>query len=223
MKKTFDSVWEDIYAAGQQLNKYPYDEVVSFIFRYADRSVARQDIKILEVGCGAGNNLWFAAREGFDVTGLDGSPSAIDFARRRFESEALKARFDTGDFTALPYGDECFDMAIDRAALTHTNEEGAQKAVAEIIRVLKPGGLFFSHIFGEEALLDGEKADGDVHVNVKGAYENVGQVRLYNQKKLEALFMPSQWEYCEWFKITKESVLDEKKFVTWQLVLRKRP
>ncbi len=47
----------------------------------------RKAIKILEVGCGPGANLWFMAREGFSVYGIDGSEHAIELARRRLDSE----------------------------------------------------------------------------------------------------------------------------------------
>ena len=61
-----ESFWEKtIYASGKQLNLYPYDSVVSFIFRSYPRQKPRHQVHVLEIGCGAGNNLWFISREGF--------------------------------------------------------------------------------------------------------------------------------------------------------------
>ena len=92
-----DPAWEEaIYSQGRHLNRYPFDAVVSFVYRYRPKVRAPQQIRILEVGCGAGNNLWFAAREGFDVAGIDGSDSAVDHARRRFEQEGLNGDLRVG-------------------------------------------------------------------------------------------------------------------------------
>ena len=102
----FNPIWEkEIYGQGRQLGRYPYDAVVSFVFRYAPRDRERSAVRILEIGCGAGNNLWFAAREGFSVTGIDGSATAIDYARKRFAEEGLSGDLRVGDFTALPFED----------------------------------------------------------------------------------------------------------------------
>ena len=45
---------------------YPFDNVVTFLFRNYPKD-KQSEINILEVGCGGGNNLRFAAREGFNV------------------------------------------------------------------------------------------------------------------------------------------------------------
>jgi 2-polyprenyl-3-methyl-5-hydroxy-6-metoxy-1,4-benzoquinol methylase len=66
METHFDSIWEnEIYGDGKNIARYPYDVILSFIYRNFPRNKPRNEIKILEVGCGTGNNLWFAAREGF--------------------------------------------------------------------------------------------------------------------------------------------------------------
>src|SRR6266536_3320200 len=114
-----DPAWErDIYGAGRQLNRYPFDAVVSFVFANAPAK-PRSETKILEIGCGAGNNLWFAAREGFAVTGIDTSPSAIAYARDRFRSERLAGEFHVAPFSSLPFPDDRFDLVIDRAAVSY--------------------------------------------------------------------------------------------------------
>ena len=82
-KSLFDPVWEQKYSSGHA-ERYPWDAVVTFIFRNYPRNVARENVRILEVGFGTGPNLWFASREGFSVSGIEGSQSAVDYARSRF-------------------------------------------------------------------------------------------------------------------------------------------
>jgi len=139
------SVWESIYREGKALNRYPFDQVVSFIYRNQPRTKPRSETKILEIGCGAGNNLWFAAREGFSVAGVDGSPCAIEYARKRLADDRLTGDLRVGDYITLPFKENIFDFVIDRAALTCSGFSSARKTVAEMQRVLQPGGkLFFN-------------------------------------------------------------------------------
>jgi 2-polyprenyl-3-methyl-5-hydroxy-6-metoxy-1,4-benzoquinol methylase len=112
-------VWEqEVYGRGRQLNRYPYHAVVSFVFRSFGNVADRSSVRLLELGCGAGNNLWFAAREGFDVAGIDGSVTAIGFAKERFAQDELRGDLRVGCFSALPWEDDSFDAVIDRGALT---------------------------------------------------------------------------------------------------------
>jgi SAM-dependent methyltransferase len=142
--------WESgIYAQGRHLNRYPYDSVVTFVYRHAPPGKPHRETRILEVGCGAGNNLWFAAREGFAVSGIDSSPTAIRYAQHRFQEEGLAGDLRTGDFGQLPFENNTFDMVIDRAALTYVGIAGARKAVAEIHRVSKIGAKFHSNVYSD--------------------------------------------------------------------------
>jgi SAM-dependent methyltransferase len=136
--------WEDtIYSQGRHLNLYPFDAVVSFIFRWRHRDKAPGETNVLEIGCGAGNNLWFAAREGFQVAGIDGSPTAISFARKRFASETLVGDLRVGNFLNLPWENETADIGIDRCSTACIDFKGQMVAVEEMRRVLRPGGVFF--------------------------------------------------------------------------------
>lgn len=187
--KNFDPIWNDIYRKGQQLNKYPYSSIVSFIFSKAKPTKADgTQTEVLEIGCGAANNLWFAAREGYAVTGFEASEIALDFARKRFAEDGLKGRFDQGDFTDLPYPDSQFDLAFERSALNQTPKSSARKAVAEILRVLKPGALFYAEISSDRATVRGTKNSDGLMTNIEGPYSGYGQCSFYSKADIENLF-----------------------------------
>ncbi|MEL6317394.1 MAG: class I SAM-dependent methyltransferase [Pseudomonadota bacterium] len=146
----FDRRWEsDVYAQSRQLNLYPFDVVVALVLSRFGAAPDRSRIRVLDIGSGAGNHLWFLAREGFDAVGVEGSASAAEFARRRLEAGGLSAEIVVGDFARLPWPDESFDLAFDRGSLTHNRRSVVVSALDEARRVLKPGGVFFSQMFGD--------------------------------------------------------------------------
>lgn len=141
--------WEnEIYAKNKQLNKYPFDSVVSFIFRkFGNLSLEeRSKIKILEVGCGACNNIWFLSEEGFDTYGIDISKSAIEFGTNRLKQKNLKATLNVGSFSELPYESNYFDVIIDRASITQAPQL-INESLDSVKRVLKENGLFYTEFF----------------------------------------------------------------------------
>jgi ubiquinone/menaquinone biosynthesis C-methylase UbiE len=184
--QSFDPVWQQIYADGHS-NRYPYDAIVSFVF--ANR---QSDSRLLEVGCGTGNNLWFAAREGVQVVGVDASENAINKARQRFAAEDLCGEFYVADFTSLPLDDNSVDLVIDRAALTCADFEGMQQAINEISRVLKPGGRFmfnpYSDSHSSSRSGDYSVASGTVSNISAGNIVDVGQICFCSLKDIYQLF-----------------------------------
>jgi 2-polyprenyl-3-methyl-5-hydroxy-6-metoxy-1,4-benzoquinol methylase len=95
-------------------------------------------VEILEVGCGAGDFSLHLAALGAQVTGTDFSPKAIEIAVSKGAVQASAARFQVADAQALPFLDQTFDLVLSCECLEHVPEPA--KALAEMFRVLKPGG-----------------------------------------------------------------------------------
>jgi len=192
LRPNCDPVWENaIYSRGRQFNRYPYDCVVSFVYRHAPKDKPSGEVRILEVGCGAGNNLAFAAREGFSVAGIDASPSAIAQARQRFDEENLHGDLRVGDFSTLPFDDGSFDLAIDRAAITCVGRSAAYAAVAEVHRVLRPGGCFLFNPYSaahSSARFGRHGDDGLVDNITGGTLQGVGHICFYSRDDVHELF-----------------------------------
>ena len=186
--QSYDPIWDKIYDEGGQLNRYPFSSVVTYLYRHAPRDKPRKDIRILEIGCGAGNNLWFAAREGFDVTGLDGSSAAIEYARARFAQDQLAGEFVVGDFTALPFDDGSFDIVLERGAISMAPHTAARKAIEEASRVLGADGQFYGEIYSDRSTTRGRKGPDGVLLDTEGPYGGNGQIAFYGRAGIENLF-----------------------------------
>lgn len=93
---------------------------------------------VLDVGCGDGALAFELARRGAIATGLDPDPAMIAAARRRAGIEGVQSRLVEGKAEALPFPDATFDSVLAVAALCFVRD--AERAVAEMARVLKPGG-----------------------------------------------------------------------------------
>jgi len=145
---TWDPVWESIFR-GKEWGKYPPEHVVRFVARSFAGAADRRKVRLLEIGCGPGANVWFMAREGFSVSGIDGSPTAIDRAKQRLESEGLAADLRVGDFGQLPWPDSFFDGVIENVSLYSNPRAAIERALAEVYRVLRPGAHFLSSFFSD--------------------------------------------------------------------------
>ncbi len=104
--------------------------------------------RVLDVGCGAGFLSNHLARQGFEVTGLDSSQASLDVAER-YDTTG-EARYLLGDALHLPFADASFDVVCAMDFLEHVEDPAA--VVAEVARVLKPGGTFFFHTFNRNPL-----------------------------------------------------------------------
>jgi SAM-dependent methyltransferase len=103
----------------------------------------RSDQHLVDLACGRGGpGLWLARATGATLTGIDWSAVAVDEAAQRvsrFVGDG-RARFAVGDLTATGLAGECADGAICADALFFSADRVA--AVAEVRRILKPGGRF---------------------------------------------------------------------------------
>ncbi|HVV80396.1 MAG TPA: class I SAM-dependent methyltransferase [Pseudolabrys sp.] len=144
--------WEKIFAS-RAWGKYPPEDLIRFVARTFPDLAKRRHMQALEIGCGTGANLWYLAREGFAIAGIDGSKTAIGAASERIRSENLYDEgrppdIKVGNFAKLPWPDACFDLVVDIEALSANITTVIHSAIKEAHRVLKPGGWFFSRAFG---------------------------------------------------------------------------
>jgi len=97
---------------------------------------ARVDQRLLDVGTGTGSVAIAAASAGWQVDAFDAEQSMIDFAAQR--PDAAGIRFTVAELPHLPYPDSAFDAVAANFAINHVDHP--RKGLAELRRVLKPGG-----------------------------------------------------------------------------------
>ncbi|MBB3036857.1 class I SAM-dependent methyltransferase [Hoyosella altamirensis] len=97
---------------------------------------------VLEIGCGTGNLLLLAKKlhPSTEFTGIDPDPKALNRAEKKAARAHLDVRFERGFAQRLPYDDDSFDRVLSAFMLHHLPTEVKQDALAEVQRVLRPGG-----------------------------------------------------------------------------------
>ena len=95
---------------------------------------------MLNIGLGNGYFEREAKRLGWDIVSLDPDSEALE----RIASEGIRAV--CGRIEQLPFADECFDFVVASEVLEHLTENQRQLGVAEIARILKPGGRLLGSV-----------------------------------------------------------------------------
>jgi len=135
-------------AAGRDSLLWLYDPLTRLfgadkIFRsFLQQAALQPDHVVLDVGCGTGTLAVLLKRlhPTVAVTGLDPDPKALARATRKAERKSVAVRFDRGFADELPYGDATFDRVFSSMMFHHVPRADKPKVLAEVRRVLKPGG-----------------------------------------------------------------------------------
>ncbi len=222
--KDFQEVWEKKYASGHS-SKYPWDVVVSFLFRNRCKSKDISKTHVLEVGFGAGNNLWFAAREGFKVSGIEGSSTAVSIAKKRFKDESLLGDLRVGTFSKLPFQDNSFDLAFDRHSLACVNKLNQIKAIQEIRRCLNIGGKFLFTGYGDThtSKYSGQLSKDGLTKNItEGSLAGFGDLTFISINDIQDFFC-NGWVLLSVQRVEKVDLINEKKNIhsEWHVIAEK--
>jgi SAM-dependent methyltransferase len=113
----------------------------------------RGDERVLDVGCGTGLTMLRIAEQHANcvVHGIDLSPKMIEVAQKDAAEHGLAVDLRVGSITDLPYPEASFDVIFTNIMFHHLDLAEKRLAIAEIARVLKPGGRYVSAEFGPRA------------------------------------------------------------------------
>ena len=106
--------------------------------------------KTVDLGCGAGNYALYLAGRGFEVTGIDSSPTAIQIAQANARKQGAACRFIVADLLGdMHEVADTFDFAYDWEVLHHIFPEDRETYVKNVRKILNPGATYLSVCFSE--------------------------------------------------------------------------
>ncbi|MBD3407876.1 MAG: methyltransferase domain-containing protein [Candidatus Lokiarchaeota archaeon] len=140
--------WSDAYDSKPPWDVgHPQFAIVELVFNNELRPG-----KVLDLGCGTGQNTIFLAENGFDAIGVDISPEAISLARENAKEIGVSVGFRVGDVLRLSryFPAHSFDAIIDSGLFHILSDDDRWTYVRQIHRVLKENGRYYLLCFSEK-------------------------------------------------------------------------
>jgi tellurite methyltransferase len=132
----------DLHALFGQIDIYLFDQLL--------RGRVPAGTRICDAGCGAGRNLVYFLREGYDVRAVDADPAAVDAVRsmaRRLAPDLPADNFRVEPLEKMSFPDRCVDFMISSAVLHFArDDEHFEAMLRECWRLLERNGLFFCRL-----------------------------------------------------------------------------
>jgi SAM-dependent methyltransferase len=169
--------------------------------------------QVLDVASGTGQLLPALLKFGRQVVAIDLTPAMLEESRKRHASEA-RITYAVGDASRLPYPDHSFDI-VTSARFLHLFEPQRQaEFIAEMARVLRPGGLLVVDFYSSDArrlfwlpitlyrFLGRKRPENDFRVDIRFAHETLKSLGLRpvatrgigNFLMLPLLWLPLSWQ-----------------------------
>jgi SAM-dependent methyltransferase len=134
------------------------------------------DFKVYDLGCGIGRHTVFFATQGYDVYASDIAEEAVQETKAWLKKVGLTADVKQGRMTKIDHLDNTFDLVVSFNVIYHAMREDIIKAISEVHRILKPGGIFYGTLItkdkGAPFREQGNDILDDQTIVVKGGVED---------------------------------------------------
>jgi len=217
----FSEEWEGRYKENTNMSIWPWSDLVSYVNNYAKPQ--NSQLRVLELGCGAGANIPFFQSFNIDYFGIDGSTIIINILKKRFPE--IKDNLIVGDITnEIPFEGK-FDLIIDRSSLTHNSTNAIKNGLDFVYEKLNDEGKYigidwFSAKCSEfnKGKINDDEFTKSFH---EGPFANVGRVHFAEKSHLIDLFKKFEILVLD-HKITKTEIPENNYTIaTWNIVAQK--
>lgn len=218
---TFSEEWDERFKANTHISRWPWSDLVSYVYRYARPT--GPEYRVLELGCAAGPNIPFFLDLEVQYFAIEGSETVVKRLWERYPH--LKNNIVAGDFTKeIPFPGQ-FDLIVDRSSLTHNSSKGIIQGLLLMQEKLKNAGKYlgidwFSTTHAE---FQRGQADEDLYTRrdyTDGPFAHTGRVHFSDKTHLMELFKSFKIEVLEHKVITRE-LPDNYLSASWNLVAHK--
>jgi len=188
-----------------------FGKIDIYVFDQILRGHISPAMRILDAGCGYGRNLVYLLREGAEIFAVDANSNAVEHVRqlsKSLKTELPDHNFQVSALERLPFPDEFVDVVICNSVLHFAKDDAHFLAmVAELWRVLRPGGLLFCRL-GSRIGMDFEPLGNNLFAMPDG-----GSWFLVDEQKLMDLTAKMDGVLIDPLKTT--IVQDQRCMTTW--------
>lgn len=145
--------------------------------------------QILDLGCGNGRHVIALAALGFEVIGLDISQTGLGLSQEWLEQRALSAQLIQADTRSpFPLEGNCIDGLLSTQVIHHAYRAQVMLAIAEIHRVLKPGGRAFVTVpCGSRSQRESKKIEKHTYLPLEGPEAGLPHY-IFSEQRLRQAF-----------------------------------
>jgi len=217
----FSEEWEERYRENTNMSIWPWSDLVSHVNNYV--KPLNSQLRVLELGCGAGANIPFFQSFNADYFGIDGSNIIINMLKKKFPD--IKDNLKVGDITNEIMFKGKFDLIIDRSALTHNSINGIKKGLDFTYEKLKNNGKFIGIDWFSTKCSEFTKGqiNGDEFTRSfqDGPFANVGTTHFAEKFHMIDFFKKFKILVLD-HKITKTEIPEnDYTLATWNIVAQK--